>query len=268
MTVIPHSKRLGNRRRGFGRALEARLVFLHVPKCGGNSLRLALRDAYRGPFSSGSRNRLHVSPAASRRSAEALGVSVDAFRDALLRYHLRDDPKRRLYTGHFAWPEGLLEEFPDVSLVTVLREPVAHFLSCYYEAREAGRTEESLDAFVDGGHAGRIGTRFVQAFAGPIDRAGLESPRALDAARERLATVAVVGLLEDLPGFVADFRRRFGARLRLPHANAGRLRQEVERQEISDVLRGRIADRAAPNRALYDFARELISKRRAAAAAP
>jgi len=111
LTAITRTKRLGTRRLRFARAPDARIVFLHVPKCGGNSLRLALRDAWRGPFSGGSRWRVHVGPRSSRRAAEELGVSVPAFRDALLRYHLHD-AKSRLVTGHFTWPEGLLEQSP------------------------------------------------------------------------------------------------------------------------------------------------------------
>ena len=267
MTFVLHTKRLGGLPRRFARALDARIVFLHVPKCGGNSLRLALRDAWRGPFSGGSRWRVHVGPGSSRRAAGELGVSVDAFRDALLRYHLHD-PKSRLVTGHFAWPEGLLEQFPDVSLVTLLRDPVAHFLSCYYESRDKGRTAQSLDAFLDGDHARRIATRFVRAFAGPIDPQEIEKPHAFEAACGRLSTVAGIGLLEDLPGFVADFQRRFGVRLRFFHANAGTLRQRQERQELSDGLRARIEARVAPNQAMYDFARSEILRRRGVPAHP
>jgi hypothetical protein len=260
---ITRTKQLGSRRQRLARALDARIVFLHVPKCGGNSVRLALRDVYRSLFSGGSRHRLHVGPGASKRAAEALGIPVDAFRDALLRYHLHEDAKLRLFTGHFPWPEGLLEAFPDVSLVTLLRDPVAHFLSCYYEARESGRAGETLEAFVDGDRARRIGTRFVRAFAGPQGPAEREKPHAFEAARSRLATVAVIGLLEDLPGFADDFRRHFGAKLRLPHANAGTLRQRAEREELTEALRARIAERVAPNQAIYDFARSEIARRRA-----
>ena len=113
---IAKTKQIQGRRLRLGRALDARIVFLHVPKCGGNSLRLALRDVYRSPFSGGGRRRLHVSPGTSRRAAASLGVSTEAFRDALLRYHLHD-AKSRLVTGHFTWPEGLLEQFPDVQAI-------------------------------------------------------------------------------------------------------------------------------------------------------
>jgi hypothetical protein len=258
---IAKTKQIQRRRLRFGRALDARIVFLHVPKCGGNSLRLALRDAYRAPFSGGSRRRLHVSPAGTRDAAAALGVPVDAFRDALLRYHLHDR-KRRLFTGHFSWPDGLLEQFPDISLVTLLRDPVAHFLSCYYEAREAGRNGDSLDAFLDGAAAQRIGTRFARVFAGRRDAEKIE-PADVELARGRLARVAVIGLLEDLPGFVDDFRRCFGARLRLPHANAGTLRQRAEREDLTDALRARIVARVVTNQALYEFAQGEIARRRA-----
>jgi hypothetical protein len=259
---IAKTKQLGGRWLRFARALDARIVFLHVPKCGGNSLRLALRDVYRSPFSGGGPRRLHVSPGASRRAAASLGVSVEAFRDALLRYHLRDDAKCRLFTGHFFWPEGLLEEFPDVSFVTLLRDPVAHFLSNYYESREKGRSGESLEAFLESRAARRIGTRFVRNFAGDFEPEKLE-PAHVELARSRLAQVAVLGVLEDLPGFADDFQRRFGARLRLPHANAGTLRQRAARTELTDALRARIAERVAMNQELYDFARSEIARRRA-----
>jgi hypothetical protein len=264
LTLVARSKRLSVRRR-LARPLRARLVFLHVPKCGGNSVRLALRDAYRGPFSGGGRYRLHVGPGGSQKAAEALGVPVASFRDALLRYHLREG-RQRLFTGHFDWPEGLREEFPDVSLLTLLRHPNAHFLSSYYDAREAGRTQEGLAAFLEGPDAVRIGRRFVQAFAGPLEASELGGPRALDIARRNLASVTVLGVLEDLPGFAADFRRRFGARLRIPHANAGQLRQRAAREELTDALRARIALCVAPNQALYDFAWLEITRRRRAAA--
>jgi hypothetical protein len=107
----------------------------------------------------------------------------------------------------------------------------------------------------------------VQAFAGPATRE-FEGETAQQAARERLASVTVLGLLEDLPGFVADFSNRFGVRLRLLHANAGRLRQRAERAELTDSLRAKIEERVAPNQALYDFAALEIARRRDAAAQP
>ncbi|HEX5068565.1 MAG TPA: hypothetical protein VFY49_20765, partial [Myxococcota bacterium] len=261
---IAKTKQIQGRRLRLGRALDARIVFLHVTKCGGNSLRLALRDVYRSPFSGGGRRRLHVSPGTSRRAAESLGIPTEAFRDALLRYHLRDDAKCRLFTGHFFWPEKLLDEFPDVSFVTLLRDPVAHFLSNYYEAREDGRSGESLEAFLDSEAAERIGTRFARNFAGSVFEPDKFEPAQIELAQSRLAQVAVLGVLEDLPGFIDDFERRFGARLRLPHANAGALRQRAAREELSDALRARIAERVAANQALYDFARSEIARRRAA----
>ncbi|HVH20336.1 MAG TPA: hypothetical protein VNF72_18735, partial [Myxococcota bacterium] len=77
----------------------------------------------------------------------------------------------------------------------------------------------------------------MRAFSGPLEPQEVEKPHAIEAACSRLATVAAIGLLEDLPGFVDDFRQRFRVRLRLPHATAGTLRQRAEREELTDALR-------------------------------
>ena len=102
----------------------------------------------------------------------------------------------------------------------------------------------------------------MRAFSGPLEPQEVEKPHAIEAACSRLATVAAIGLLEDLPGFVDDFRQRFRVRLRLPHANAGTLRQRQERVELPDALRDARAERVAPNQAIYDFARSEIARRR------
>ncbi len=268
MTLASKMQRLG---RAFSRPayrpLDQRVLFLHVPKCGGNSIRTALREAYNWPLSNSRRRLFNVSPRRSRHVAEMLGRPVGDVRDELLRYHLLDK-RVRLATGHFLWPEGLREQFPDVSFVTTLREPVSRFLSAYYGAREGrvsaeSRTTASLEAFLDSEEARRTGSSYVRAFARVAPEDALESD-VLELAKRRLASVEVLGVLEELAAFAAAFEQRFGARLAIPRANVGRLRRQRERTEVTEAIRERIAELVRPDQILYDFVLGELASRKGA----
>lgn len=244
-------------RRGMRRPLEQRLLFLHVAKCGGTSLRRALRDLHRHPLSGRRRHTFELKARESREVAEQLGRPVDELREELLRYHLCAGA--RFAAGHFAWPEGLREQFPDLCIVTLLRDPVSRFLSAYFAARAgsappaAARKSPSLEAFLDSEDAGCLAASFVRTFAGPT-AADARSAEALALAKRHLASVDVLGVLEDLPSFAAAFERRFATRLQIPRANVGVLRRDREEHEVSAAVRERIRDLAGPDQQLYDFA--------------
>lgn len=265
MTLASTMGRLGRTvRRGLRRPLRERVLFLHVPKCGGNSIRVALREVCHPPLSNSRRRFFHLSPIRSRRTAELAGRPVEAVRDDLLRYHLLDE-RVRLFTGHFTWPEGLGRSFPDVSLVTVLREPVARFLSWYYDPASRRNSSspgafETLEGFLDTAQARNAGATYARYIAGADPTRALE-PEVIDLARERLARVDVLGVLEDLPGLVAAFEARFGFRLVLPRLNIGQLRVRREHSEVTDAVRDRIADIVRPDRILYDFVRDHLATR-------
>ena len=263
--TIREGRRVAERiRRGLRPPVDARLVFLHVPKCGGNSVRIALREAYRRPLASSQRRFFHVSPRRSRRVAEWLDRPVEDRRDELLRYHLFDE-RVRLATGHFRWPAGLRRQFPEVAFATVLRDPVSHFLSAYFASRDEGASGSEptadLEGFLESAEAARIGARFVRTFAGPVEPGEAQRTEVLDRARRRLVSVELLGVLEDLPAFADEFERRFGARLRIPHANAG---PSHSRGEPVEAIRARIVELVRPNQMLYDCAMKELARRREA----
>lgn len=248
------------------RPVRERAVFLHVPKCGGTSIRVALRDAYSWPFSGSRRDFFHLSPHRSEDAAKIVGQPVTVLRDALLRYHLSKE-RIRLATGHFRWPHGLREAFPDVALITVLRDPVSHFLSSYYfrrderGPRQRKRIAMDLDAFLESKSARDLGAMFVRFLLGPIDPEDPADAGVIAEAASHLASVDVIGVLEDLPGFGIAFQRRFGAPLRIPRANAGRLRSEGEGREITEDHVARIRELVRPNQVLYEVALSEIRRR-------
>jgi len=235
-----------------------------VPKCGGNSIRIALREAYNLPLSDSRRRFFHVSPRRSRSAAEAAGRPVAELRDEQLRTHLAD-ARVRLFTGHFHWPPGLRDSFPDVSVVILLRDPVSRFLSAYYDGRggsagAAAGTRGTLDDYLDSERARRNGATYARIFAWADPGHALD-PAVLDLARRRLSGVEVIGVLEDLPSFVAAFEARFGARLIIPRANVGGRRRLREKAEITAPVVERIAELVRPDQVLYDFVQSEIARR-------
>jgi hypothetical protein len=155
----------------------------------------------------------------------------------------------------------------DVALITLLRDPVSHFLSSYYFQREERgqrqrkRVTVDLDTFLESRGAREVGTLFVRYLLGPIEPQDPADAGVIGAAASHLESVDVIGVLEDLPGFSIAFQRRFGAPLRIPRANAGRLRREHEDREISEDHVSRIRELVRPNQALYDVALSEIRRR-------
>ena len=191
-------------------------------------------------------------------AAEQLGIPVAELRDALLQYHLSNG-RVRLVSGHFRWRPELREQFPDVVFLTLLREPVAHFLSSYFFQREErgqrNPITEDLATHLQSERALSAATRFVTFFGGADTPAGAVAPAAIARARHELARLDLVGVLEDLPAFTAAYERRFDRALHIPHAHRGNLRPKAEREEVTPELRARIEELVAPNRAVYDFVR-------------
>ena len=243
---------------GLRKAPSTRACFLHVPKCGGTSITRALEAVHAPALRGGERAHFHLVPRRSDRAAEQLGIPVAELRDALLQYHLSNG-RVRLVSGHFRWRPELREQFPDVVFLTLLREPVAHFLSSYFFQREErgqrNPITEDLATHLQSERALSAATRFVTFFGGADTPAGAVAPAAIARARHELARLDLVGVLEDLPAFTAAYERRFDRALHIPHAHRGNLRPKAEREEVTPELRARIEELVAPNRAVYDFVR-------------
>jgi hypothetical protein len=88
------------------------------------------------------------------------------------------------------------------------------------------------------------------------DYAGRE---AIDRARANLHRFAVVGLLEGLDLFRAQFRQRFGVRLELPRLNRRPRAAPSSREVVTAELRSRIAEVCRPDQEVYDYAARTVT---------
>lgn len=230
-----------------------RYFFVHIQKTAGTSLVKRLKRHFAEPA---------VYPNTSDGDIVTCVISVEHL---LTRWDERGD-EIELVTGHFpaCTPELLPGEF---RTFTVLREPVARTLSYlrHHRAMTPADRELPLEAIYDDPFRfqGLVHNHMVKMFsltphdmsAGALTRVDFTS-RNLDAAKQRLRTIDVVGLQEDFERFCTELSGRFGWELGEPlHAN------RTDPADVSDALLARIADDNALDVELYEFARELQTQR-------
>ena len=258
---------------GFHRRLADRLhgdnvVFVHIPKCGGTSISHALRVAY---FLSNSQ----LEAVESRRAVELLTGTTDdrefwdtvpKYRTYLAYYFLTR--RSKCIVGHFHFENRMYDQFGnDYKFITVLRNPVDRFVSNFFYTEHDHKDEDEagvpLADFLETYWAREYGsmmTRYLCGFPLGVD---FTSDEAVSAAKENLERFAVIGFLDRLDEFQADLREKLGARINIIHSNKGRTRKQ-QSDPIDPALMERIRELCAPDQAVFDHARALVDKRRAA----
>ena len=232
-----------------------RVCFLHVPKCAGRSIRTALADAL-SVSGVPEPQWVRLNAQASAIAADLLGEDLFQLRDSLLVYSL-GHKTARFVSGHFRFVPGVFDVFArDWTFVTLLREPVARFVSEYYfnrfKASDHCRIHEGLGEFVQTKRARQMGEKYVRLFAGPaFAHAGGDDPGAIAQAAANLGRFQVVGLFEDLPGFVRRLESDLGVRLSLRHLNHSPRPAGILEEELTTELTEEIRVLCAPSQAVY-----------------
>jgi hypothetical protein len=181
------------------------------------------------------------------------------------RWNARRD-EIRLVTGHFPLCTTELLDADFVSL-TLLREPVERTLSAlrHHRERTPDDRELSLEKIYDNPlRFELVHNHMVKMFAltademtdGALTHVDF-TPAHLHRAKERLATVDVVGLQARFEDFCAELTDRFGWRLGPTH-----VANRTTPVEVSDAFKQRIADDNRLDVELYEFALELCTARR------
>lgn len=233
-----------------------RVVFHHVPKCGGTSVGAALRQRY-------ILSQATVTPESSFRAFEAFTGRTDRdqmlidvldLREQMLLYWLYEDV--RCVSLHARFSNAAYERFRgQYKFITILREPISRFIShyLYSHGRPNGhaRIQESLEAFLESPRAGRLGASYVEFFCGLPKEADVTTSESIDAAISNLRKFDVVGRLDDLNAFATALKEQLGVRLRIGHENKARQPEAAKKQLLTPDIQNEIKKICAPDLALW-----------------
>ena len=239
------------------RSIPQRVVFHHVPKCGGTSIGRALRKRYL-------LSQATVKPEESFRAFEAFTgrndrdrmlVDVLDLREQMMLYLLFEDI--RCVSLHVRFSETAYERFSDrYKFITILREPVERFISNYFYSH--GRTgahgciDEDFETFLGTPRARRMGATYSEFYCGLPISEDFAGDRAVSRAIENIGKFDVVGRLDDLGGFMAALRKELGVAIRIGHENKLKKGAAKARERISPEQIERVRDLCQPDIAIWN----------------
>ncbi|MEX2457745.1 MAG: sulfotransferase family 2 domain-containing protein [Actinomycetota bacterium] len=255
--------------------LDRAVVFLHVPKTAGSTLRQVLRRRF-APGEvwapdvpgggAGERPYLRY----LRGEAGRTGLEPGNPNDRYLRTLAELPPDRvremRLLLGHFWF--GIHEALPIPSTyVTMLRDPVSRVLSLYAHRRAHHGIDRSLEHYlterrdweIDNGQTRRLAGR---GHGGDV-RFDPATDAMLDLAKRHLRdAVSVVGVTERFDDFVAMLGEEFGWR-RLTYVSRNVSRERLREPDLSEDVLRTIRAHNELDVELYRHATGLIAERAA-----
>lgn len=243
--------------------MTARLLYIHVPKCGGTSFGSAVRLAY---FHSQATIKLQE----SRTIREALYPGLNGAEKVLREAEIRKVMLGRLMargvkciSAHVQYSAGLHQSIdPERKAVTLLRDPVARFLSHYaYVQRNHPDPdrEDTLEAFLDSESALRFGSTYQFFFASAYQHTAADFEASMQIARDNLSRFSLIGDLSRTDAFRGALRKLTGRPLISWERNRRPGKPSSSAREIPAKLRTRIEQICAPDIALYNYAQSLPS---------
>jgi hypothetical protein len=227
-----------------------RMVFIHVPKCGGRSIDKGLRRAYRA-LPVRQRGRIvQLKEKATSNASDDTDWSVWQLREGLLEYYLAHDDVQYL-SGHFQIDRATVERRADEwRFVTVLRNPVDRWLSHYffnrYKPGDHYGIDQDLEQFLNTDRAAAYGRTFVDYFSedGP------------DEAKATLEQFDVVGFLDDLNDFRDRVVSYLGERPEILHHNSNPVAKRKRKELVTPAIRDEVRELCGPDLDVYEWARE------------
>ena len=182
----------------------ARIIYIHVPKCGGSSFAPALRLRYLTSQASIALNQGDP----RLRGTDAILSDYGARRHEL-RAHVAAG--KRLISGHVQYDPHLHEGAArNYRFVTMLRDPVDRFVSHYHYVQrkhpDPGRAA-TLEGFLDTPDAQRLASQYLFYFAGHWQGPGINIGALTVRASRHLARFELVGDLSDPDDILRGLRR-------------------------------------------------------------
>jgi hypothetical protein len=240
--------------------VDERCVFLHVPKCGGTSIDIALNRHY------AKESKAHLHPDASLKAAQ-LRCHFDSpfgppnidklfrFREYVLLYYL-SQPQLRFISGHFNFSKIALDAFGEEgTFITVLRNPVERLISLYffnrYKKSNHFKLNMDIDDYLsseDGQAQGSLYVRFFNDVGNPLD---CRCQATIENAKSNLDRLDIVGCLEHKGLFIKQLEERFKVKIKLRRYNKAVISDSFKETIVTDAIKNRIIEICRPDMEVY-----------------
>jgi hypothetical protein len=186
----------------FAKPPEKRLVFYHLPKTAGSSLRSSLESLYFQPKRFYRRPYSMSSARATLQLSQMTGDDLLDIRERALLLSLANT-SNRLFVGHLPYSCLAYKYFRDEALfMSLFREPVARFLSLYfynrYKVSDHFKIDCSLDEFIDSEMGIHSARQYIEWFGRSDTEAITDAGHQYDVALENMQNLDVVGTVENM----------------------------------------------------------------------
>lgn len=261
MSLIDHAKRLSSAY--INTFLKERVVFHHVPKCGGTSVGRALRRLYLG-------SQATVLPDASYRAACIISGGGDQddmlletldVRERLLIYLMCADV--RCISAHVRYSDMAYQEFRGAySFITIMREPIERFISHYlWDSRDVSgfaKVDACFEDFLFSRRAEMYGAQYVEFYSGFSSNADFSSNEAVSAAIARLNNFVAVGSLGRLGAFENKVSDVVKKNVRIGKDNIGDRKALDYFDSLPSHLKRRVEEVCRPDCAVWNGVKSLL----------
>lgn len=244
---------------------EPKIIFHHIPKCGGTSIVTGLILTYypwrflkyrRKGFPA------HLNSRAASVIAEQSGVNRYDFRRQLLSYFIEksDIP---FVSGHYPFDATLHKQYEEEwNHITLLRDPVVRWYSEYfwnrYKNHDYQKTKMTIEEYIESDQ-GVMNARSFTNFLSHSDQHNvMPTAPEVQEAIENLGKMRVVGCLENLENFRNDMKLAFGRKPIIFKRNnsPAPAEQKILPDENSDIHK-KVLELTAGDNEIYQAAKRL-----------